>query len=149
MNYETYTIRYGHDLSVADFESIGRHGVIRKRVAFMPTSTPEVFYLAYGDLEDDGEINDYSRSNNGDRNKILATIAKVIVEYTARYPERFIHFMGSTVERTRLYRMAISIHLEELSELFEIYAEVENSIELALFHKNMKVNAFLIKRKNS
>jgi transglutaminase/protease-like cytokinesis protein 3 len=42
-----------------------------------------------------------------------------------------------------------NIHLEELSEIFEIYAEVENSIELVPFHKNMKINGFLIKRKNT
>lgn len=41
----------------------------------------------------------------------------------------------------------MGLHLEELSEVFEIYARVNNTI--VPFHKNMEINAFLIKRKNT
>jgi hypothetical protein len=43
--------------------------------------------------------------------------------------------------------MAVGLHLEELSEKFEIYAETEGSSDFLPFYKNMKINAFLIKRK--
>ncbi len=35
-------------------------------------------------------------SDNGDRNKIPATIVSAIDKYTDRYPERMIYFTGST-----------------------------------------------------
>jgi len=148
MKYEIYTdLRIAHDLRVFEFVSIGKYGAVPKRIAFIPTVLPEVFNLAFGDINEDGEIDDYSISNNGDRNKILATLAKVIELYTDKYPERWIYFRGSTKERTRLYRMAIGINLEELSEKFEIYVEVDSKNEFLPFQKNMQIIAFLIKRK--
>lgn len=57
-----------------------------------------------------------------------------------------IYIIGSTKERTRLYRMAIGVNLEELSQIFDIYAFTNE--EWALFTKNMEIEAFLIKRKN-
>lgn len=93
------------------------------------------------------EISNFTVSNNGDRNKILATVFKVVDNYTERYPDRWIYITGSTKERTRLYRMAIGINLDELSKTFEIYA-ISNG-ELVLFTKNMEISAFIIKRKNS
>lgn len=96
MKYEIYTdLRIAHDLRVFEFVSIGKYGVIPKRIAFIPTVLPEVFNLAFGDINEDGEIDDYSISDNGDRNKILATLAKVIELYTDKYPERWIYFRGS------------------------------------------------------
>jgi hypothetical protein len=67
--------------------------------------------------------------------------------YTMRYPDRMIYFRGSTKERTRLYRMAIGINLEELGKTFEIYAEIDGNNNFILFRKNMDVLAFLIKRR--
>ncbi|WP_207515337.1 DUF6934 family protein [Longitalea luteola] len=119
MKYEVYTdIRKDAELRIFEFVSIGKFGAIRKRISFMPTSLPYVYNLAFGDINKDGEIDDISISDNGDRNKILATLAKVLDQYTYKYPERFIYFRGSTKERTRLYRMAIGLNLEELSESF-------------------------------
>ena len=81
-----------------------------------------IMFLAFGDVDGNDDIDDHRVSDNGDRNKILATVVYVIDLYTIKYPGRWIFFKGSTKERTRLYRMAISINLEELSEKFEIYA---------------------------
>jgi hypothetical protein len=148
MKYENYDpVHIADDLSSFDFVSTGKNGNIPKRIIFMPTELPEVYNLAFGSISDNGEIDDYSISNNGDRNKILATIAAAVDLYTQRHPYRMIYFRGSTKERTRLYRMAVSINLEELSSSFEIYAEVESQDDFVPFYKNMEINAFLIKRK--
>ena len=148
MKYDVYADLFvALDLRVFEFVSIGKYGSITKRIAFMPTEMPFVYNLAFGDVNEDDEINDFSISDNGDRNKVLATLAKVIDLYTDKYPERLIYFRGSTKERTRLYRMAVGLNLEELSEKFEIYAEVEDNLEFLPFHKNMQIIAFLIKRK--
>lgn len=148
MKYEIYSdLLIANDLRIFEFVSIGKYGSIPKRIAFIPTELPEVYNLAFGDINENDEIDDYSISDNGDRNKILATIARVIELYTDRYPERYIYFCGSTKERTRLYRMAVSINQDELSEKFEIFAEVDYSTEFLPFQKNMQISAFLIKRK--
>jgi len=147
MKYEMYSdFDYTYDYSVIEFTSIGKNGAIPKRVVFTETELDNVYNLAFGDIDENGEIDDCRISDNGDRNKILATIVKVVDDYTLKYPNRWIIFTGSTKERTRLYRIAVGLNLEELSRKFEIYAFVEE--ELKLFTKNMEINSFLIKRKN-
>jgi hypothetical protein len=148
MNYEAYTdIREVRDLSTFEFISTGRYGDILKRIMFVQTPNPYVYNLAFGNVDEFDDIDDTAVSDNGDRNKILATLAKVIDQYTRKYPERRIYFRGSTKERTRLYRIAIGLNLEDLSETFEIYGEVDNEDGFVSFRKNMEINAFLIKRK--
>lgn len=146
MKYEVYTsLKSTDDYSVIDFISEGKKGSILKRIVFTGTELADVYNLAFGDIDKNGEIDDYSISDNGDRNKILATVVDVTKTYTEKYPNRLILFKGSTSERTRLYRMAISLNLTELSEQFEIYAFVNE--EITPFTKGLPVTAFLIKRK--
>jgi len=149
MKYENYeAVRIADDLSSFDFMSTGKNGNIPKRIIFMPTDLAGIYILAFGSISTNEEIDDHSVSNNGDRNKILATVAAVVDLYSRRYPDRMIYFRGSTKERTRLYRMAVSINLEELSLNFEIYAEIDNQEDFVPFCKDMKINAFLIKRRS-
>ncbi|WP_394337181.1 DUF6934 family protein [Chitinophaga skermanii] len=67
------------------------------------------------------------------------------MSYLNRHPERYIFFTGSTNGRTRLYRMAIGLNLEELSSKFEIYCQTDNGI--IPFRKNISITGLLIKRK--
>jgi len=150
MKYEVYTDVFERsDLQVFEFKSIGKYGSISKRITFRPTELPFVYNLAFGDVNEHNEIDDFSISDNGDRNKILATLVNVIGRYLDKYPDRLIYFRGSTEERTRLYRMAVGLNLAELSEKYEIYAEVDGGMDFLPFHKNMKISAFLVKRKNA
>jgi hypothetical protein len=134
------------DYSVFNFISIGKNGTIPKRITFTITELANVYNLAFGDVDENGCLDDCRISDNGDRNKILATVFTVVDLYTKKFPERWILFSGSTKERTRLYRMAVGLNLEELSQIFEIYAFIEQ--ELKLFAKNMEINSFVVKRKN-
>lgn len=148
MKYENYeAAKISDDLSLFEFVSSGEKGDIPKRIVFIPTNTKEVYILAFGNITKEDEIDDNAISDNRDRNKILATIAVAIDLYTRRYPERMIYFRGSTKGRTRLYRMAVGLNFEELSETFEIYAEVDHYDHFVPFRKNMEINAFLIWRK--
>jgi hypothetical protein len=148
MKYETYTdVTFDPDYTIFDFISTGKNGYINKRVAFTPTEMSGVYNLAFGDLDEYGDINDYSVSNNGDRNKVLATVVDIVKLYTEKFPERWIFFRGSSEERTRLYRMAVTFNLEELSATFSIYTVVQG--ELVSFEKNRPVAAFFVKRKKA
>lgn len=146
MKYPVYKeLKITDDYSIFEFVSFGAAGKIPKRIEFIPTESPDFFNLAFGDIDERGEIDDYSISNNGDRNKILATVAYTVEIYLNKYPDRWVYFRGSTEERTRLYRMAVGINLEELSLKFEIYAEQDNDI--VPFKKNIEVLGLLIKKK--
>jgi hypothetical protein len=148
MKYEYYTeLEFDPDLQFFDFISLGKHGPIRKRIAFIATDLTNVYNMAFGNHIENDKIDDYSISDNGDRNKILATLVRVIDLYTDKYPERWIYFEGSTKGRNRLYRMAIGLNLEELSDKYKIYAKVDGKIDFDHFKKNIPANAFLIKRK--
>lgn len=146
MKYDAYTgLIANEDYSIFDFTSTGKNGLINKRAEFTLTEMDNVYNLAFGDVDKDGMINDYIISDNGDRNKILGTIVDIIKLYTEKFPDRWILFRGSTEERTRLYRMAVGINLEELSKIFSIVAIVNGVIHA--FKKNMAITAFLVKRK--
>lgn len=148
MKYEAYeSIAVSADFNQFDFVSMGKKGLIHKRVAFTITEMDNIYNLAFGDVAEDGEINDLSVSDNGDRNKVLVTVVNIVTSYTIRYPDRWILFQGSTDSRTRLYRMAIGLHLEELSEKFEIFTFADE--QLVAFCKNMTTNAFVIRRKKA
>ena len=81
--------------------------------------------------------------------KILATVAGVVYEYTSTYPERNIIFTGSNNARTRLYRMAINKNYNELSRDFHIFVLVELNAEIVKvpFPGNHDCLGFIVKRK--
>ena len=148
MNYEVYSgIKANDDLSVFKFISIGPKGEIQKGVAFLPSENPTVFYLALADLiGEDAVPDDEVISNNGDRNKVLATVAQITITYTKAYPQRWIYFRGSTAARTRLYRMAIHLNLDELSSHFDIFGVLESG-ESVRFKPGQHYHGFLVRRK--
>ncbi|GGB19723.1 hypothetical protein GCM10011511_49320 [Puia dinghuensis] len=106
-----------------------------------------IYNLAFGNVENNGGLDDELITNNGDRDIILATVAQAVDKYTQRYPRRWIFFKGNTPAKTRLYRMAIGINLRELLQKFEILAVVDGNDEFLPFQRSMIVDAFMIKRR--
>lgn len=148
MKHDVYLdFKYTDDFDAIDFLSIGKKGSVPKRITFTRTENDSIYNLAFGDIDGNDDIDDYKVSDNGDRNKVLATVVYVVKLYTNKYPERWILFKGSTKERTRLYRMAIGINLDELTQKFDIYGLTQSG--MSVFYKNMEIIAFLIKRKNA
>ena len=141
--YERSTI--ADDFSVFEFYSEGPKGSILKRAAFFETNVENVCSLEFGCVNEDNEIDVTTISDNNDRDIILATLASIIKQYTSKYPHRWIEFSGSTPSRTRLYRMAIGLNLEELSKEFLIFGL--SGGQLIPFSKNMKASRFIVKRK--
>nr|WP_157963329.1 hypothetical protein [Algoriphagus litoralis] len=62
-----------------------------------------------------------------------------------------VFFTGSTTERTRLYRMALSLNFDELRNDFEIFGVnfTENQSTVEPFEKGKQYDGFIIKRKVS
>jgi hypothetical protein len=152
MQYEKYeNLSASSDKLEFGFESNGPKGSIKKVVQFTVTNHTDIYNLAFGNLNNDGSIDDETTNDNKDRNKILATVAAAIYEFTARYPDKTIFFCGSTAQRTRLYRMALSINLAELKKNFRIYGVLKglDTFEKVPFRKEVDYYGFMIKRNKS
>lgn len=151
MNYERYTdLEISSDKLEYHFISYGPKGNFPKIIQFKKTPMFNVFNLAFGNLNKDGSIDDLTVNDNKDRNKILATVTAVIYEFTDdKDNDKVIFFTGSTPERTRLYRMAITINFEALTidfEIFGVLKAIETFVDVP-FEKGVNYFGFLIKRK--
>lgn len=152
MKYEKYKdIVVSDDFMRFEFKSVGAKGEIIKIIAFTPTEIPGTYNLAFGNVLEDGSLDDMAVDDNKDRNKILATVVLAIYLFSGIYPKRWIFFTGSSSERTRLYRMAISLNEEELLIDFEIIGiiESEKNYTYSTFQKGVNYVGFLIRRKNA
>jgi hypothetical protein len=75
----------------------------------------------------------------------LATVANTVFQFSEKYPNSWIYLTGSSLARTRLYRMAITVYYDELSELFDFYGLIDT--DWFEFEKNVTYDAFLLTRK--
>jgi hypothetical protein len=146
MNLSKYQLKSGDKLTTFEFISEGPKGRIPKLIQFTPTNLKDVYNLAFGDKDSDtGNIDDKIISNNGDSEKILATVVAAVYAFTDKYPDSWIYATGSTKSRTRLYRMGITKYISEANIDFEIYGEIKDGWEL--FKKDKHYTSFLVKRK--
>ena len=83
------------------FVSEGPKGRFRKIIQFVETTDEGIYNLAFGDLLEDGSVDDLVKNDNKDRDKILATVVYAVYEFTSRYPAFSVFFAGSTPDRTR------------------------------------------------
>jgi len=146
MNYERYRFIESSTRHEFKFYSEGISGVFEKRVFFDQTEEKDLFHLSFGDYdEQSGTLDVHITSSNNDRDQILATIAAIVYEFTEKHPTSIILFTGSTKSRTRLYRMAITKNLTELSKDFDMY--IQTGDKIIPFEPNRALNWFLVRRK--
>ncbi|MDR0812101.1 MAG: hypothetical protein LBN23_07530 [Paludibacter sp.] len=145
MQLEKYPLTSSDKLITFEFVSEGSRGFIHKIVSYQPTNLKGVFNLAFGDKDrKTGDIDDVIISNNGDSEKVLATVAATVYAFTDKYPDAWIYATGSTKSRTRLYRMGITKFLSEAKNDFEILGEKNDDWEI--FRKNVEYNGFLVRK---
>jgi hypothetical protein len=146
MKLDKYEIKSGERLEVYEFISVGPKGRITKLVQYTPTNYKDLYNLGFGDKNAlTGEIDDIVISNNGDSEKVLATVVATLYSFTEVHNDTMVYASGSTKSRTRLYRMGITKYIEEVKKDFEIYGEVEEGWEE--FQRDVDYEAFLVKRK--
>jgi len=135
------------DYSEYRFVSTGPNGDIVKVILFQSLPIENLYNLSLLDVLPNGKLSDISVSNNNDMPKILATAIRVIVDYTAIFPERMILFQGSdTGRRNALYKRVIEKHFNALKADFNIIGITSDHIEESFDTMNDYV-AFLIVRK--
>ena len=133
-------------LTMYEFVSEGPKGRILKLVKYTEYGNTGIYNLGFGDkLGDSNRFDDKIISGNGDSEKILATVASTVYEFTAEYPDAFIIAEGSTSARTRLYRMGISNALEEINNDFNVFGFLDK--KWRKFEPNQNYSAFAITKK--
>ncbi len=146
MKTDKYALKGGTDLTVFEFVSEGTRGAIRKYILFQPTTESNLYNLAFGDKDPvTGELNDMAVSNNGDTDKVLATVVASLYAFFDRYPNAFVYATGSTASRTRLYRIGITRFYEEVSRDFYLYGQFGD--DFPEFELGKEYSGFLAKRK--
>jgi hypothetical protein len=152
MHEDTYIeIEKSDDYQTFMFISQGRHGNLVKVVSFDEIiELDNIFNLALGTILPSGKIDFETITNNGDRNKILATVVGIVGTFIETHPEKNVYITGSDDRRTLLYQRAIAYGYEELIQVFNIYGDISIGFpisEFEPFDKERKYRGFLIKRK--
>jgi hypothetical protein len=141
-----YKVDISPDFKIFEFESIGPKGNIIKVVRYTEINVKGFYNLGFGDKDPlTGFINDLTVTNNGDSNKVLATVAATLYAFIDQNPEAVVIATGSTEARTRLYRMGITNNLESIERDFFVFGLAND--EWKPFSKNTTYGAFLVYKK--
>lgn len=142
-----YELKSDESLTVFEFTSVGLKGEIIKIIQYSETNLKNFYNLGFGDKNlVSGEIDDTIVSDNGDSQKVLATVAATVFAFTDKRPEAWIYATGSTKSRTRLYRIGLTNNLNEITQDFELYGQKESQWQE--FARGVEYEAFLVKRKS-
>ena len=148
MNLDHYQFKLRSDYHEYEFYSDGPIGRIRKIVRFGFVKSRDIpFYnLAFGDwMDGTNYLDDTTVSNNGDKIKVLSTIATIVLYFTGCNPNAIIYAEGSTPARTRLYQMGINQLWSEVKMVFQVYGVKSDGI-LEPFRKNENYHGFYARR---
>lgn len=143
MNQPKYQLESDRKLMLFEFTSVGRKGRVKKIVQYVEANLKDLYNLGFGDKDEKtGEINDTIITNNGDSQKVLATVASTVYAFTDKHPNALIYAKGSNTARTRLYRMGITNNLLEIKKDFYVFGLKDD--QWHEFRKNLEYEAFLI-----
>jgi hypothetical protein len=146
MRLPKYHLKSDVSFTRYEFISEGHKGAIRKLIEFQATTNPEVYNLAFGDKKHStDEINDLAVSNNGDTEKILATVVAALYTFFDKYSNVYVYATASTETRTRLYRMGITKFYKEMQDDFYLYGQIGDDFQEFELGKNYV--GFLAQRK--
>ena len=139
MNKDIYPFYYDEDHSLYFFISIGTHGDIQKVVSISKIqdnsdypSTP-AYNLGFGDvvtLPGGWTLDDSPRTGNGDMAKVIATVARIAMEFLREHPGSLLSLEGYIDEKSAmqgknqrniLYQRAINSNWVQLSSEFRFW----------------------------
>ena len=98
MKLPRYELKAEESLIVFEFTSEGPKGQIPKLIKLSETTLKGFYNLAFGDKNfDTGDIDDTVVSNNGDSEKVLATVVSAVYAFIGEQHEAWVYATGSTV----------------------------------------------------
>jgi hypothetical protein len=147
LNLDKYSYSTNSSFLDYEFESVGPKGTIKKVARFSEIGT-NIYNFGFGDLnEKTGELSDTVISGNADGDKVLATVAGIIYDFTGIFMQAAVFIKGTTRARTRRYQMGINKYWDQIHPVFEIFGLKNNKWEP--FRKGENYEAFLGRRKAS
>ena len=92
MKLERYQLKTSDNIKVFEFVSEGPKGRIEKIIQLSETNLKGFYNLAFGDKNPEtGVLDDLAISNNGDMDKILATVVAAVLAFTERNPDAYVY----------------------------------------------------------
>lgn len=110
------------------FKSIGEKDVL-KIVQISPLDEKDIWNLGFGDLGDDGFVDDSVVTNNHDAQKVLRTVAKIAIDFLEKYPDHTLEIRPVDTKRKRLYNGIFQRYFTELAPMFKIIGIFGNKKE--------------------
>jgi len=142
-----YTANASAEATTFEFVSEGPKGKVTKVVRYTESHLKGLYNMGFGDKDElTNYLSDTSVTNNGDSQKVLATVAATLYVFTDEYPAALIVATGSTEARTRLYRMGIANNLEAIERDFIVLGLTAG--EWQPFQRGVTYGAFLVRRKS-
>lgn len=147
MNKDIYTFLNLEEDFIYVFVSEGIRGNILKAVLISPLPYhPEqhfnpLFNLGFGDITGRNEgwfLDDSVRSGNGDMPKVIATVARIAMEFLRKHPDCALSFQGYNDQksvlhgknhRNVLYQRGINSNWSELSAEFAFWGDKAGHVE--------------------
>ena len=128
-----------------EFLSSGPKGTIKKVVKYTEVQ-PDVFNLGFGDWDEAEQVvKDNTRTNNADRDIVLATVASTVIDFMQYHPDVILFAEGETPAKTRLYQMRIDSNWHEINQLFEVEGFADGNWEP--FERGKNYKAFILRAK--
>ena len=146
MKLDRYELKSDELFTTFDFLSEGPKGKIEKVVQFTLIYKENLYNLAFGDRDYlTGQIDDKVVTDNGDSEKVLASVVAAIYSFCDKVPNALVYATGSTAARTRLYKMGINKYYDIVKEDFLIFGQTESEWET--YEKGKNYEAFVVQRK--
>ena len=153
MNIQSYHVLRVDDYNL-QFHSTGLNGNFELRIFFdklYGSNEENVYNVGFGVWDDLLKcIDDRIELNNGDTNKILATVAQAALSFLETHPRAYLYVKGSTPSRTRKYQMGIASYLWLLKDGYTVKGliNIQDKGELAYHWEDFRVGinyeAFLL-----
>ncbi len=130
-------------LTLYEFVSEGPKGRILKLVKYDEYGDSGAYNLGFGDkIGDSNNFDDKIITDNGDSKKVLATVAATLYDFMNEYPNALVFATGSSLARTRLYRIGMSNALDNINKDFVVRGYFEDEWEI--FEPNRNYSIFLV-----
>ncbi|MFN0049874.1 MAG: DUF6934 family protein [Cytophagales bacterium] len=143
MNVNPYPLSSDQNNVFFVFKSIGKSKNIVKVIVYTPIGGNR-FNLGFGDLNN-GEIEDFVISNNGDGSKVLSTVIYSMELFFVSHQDASILIIGSDIRRTKIYNWLICRYKKRIESKFYIFGLLEKAI--VPFNENQNFTGFEIKLK--
>jgi hypothetical protein len=111
------------------FESLGDKKSVFK-VVILTLNKENIWNLGFGDLKDDGFIDDSVITNNRDAAKVIRTVAKIAIDFLVQNPTIILEIKPVDEKRKRLYNSVFQRYFIEIDPIFDLFGILEKEKEI-------------------